>query len=214
VPWRPSLRKLGQEAADRYLAPREKARVGGVLAIAAAEIGERIKNGEKVRTDDFFKENSSGRSSADEVAENVLLKSQKEAEERKIPYMGYLLSNIAFDATISASMAHQIIKTAEALTYRQLCILKLAAVKHAFALRKGDYRNQGSFAKELYQILYECLDLYHRGLINFGGSAAFGPTDVNPAGLTIQGLGTDIYNLMSLGKIPDGDLFPIAFQLK
>jgi len=56
-----ALKRLGQEAADRYLSPREKIRVGGVLAIAAAEIGERIKRGEKIRSDDFFAEKSSGR---------------------------------------------------------------------------------------------------------------------------------------------------------
>jgi hypothetical protein len=209
-----ALKRMGDEAADRYLSPREKVRIGGVLAIAAAEIGERLKNGEKIRSDDFFKEKSSGRSNAEEVAENVLLKSQKEAEERKIPYMGHLLSNIAFDSAISAPMAHQIVKTAEALTYRQLCILKLAVAKQTFQLRNADYRGQTTFTKELYQILYECLDLYHRALINFGGEVAFGPTDVKPAGMTVQGLGADMFNLMSLAKIPDTDLAPIAVQLK
>jgi hypothetical protein len=167
-----------------------------------------------VRSDDFFEKKSSGRTNAEEVAENVLLKSQREAEERKIPYMGYLLSNVAFDGSISAPMAHQIIKTAEGLTYRQLCILKLAAVRQRFSLRAGDYRGQATFHKELYQILYECLDLYHRGLINFGGEVAFGPTDVKPSTMTIQGLGVDIFNLMSLTKIPDSDLASIAAQLK
>ena len=58
-------------------------------------------------------------------------------------------------------MAHQIIKTAEELTYRQLCLLKLAVVKDGFGLRAEDYRNQDQFQKSLYQVLYECLDLYH-----------------------------------------------------
>ena len=128
--------------------------------------------------------------------------------------MGHLLSNIAFDASISAPMAHQIIKAAEGLTYRQLCILKLAAVKQSFQLRNSDYRGQGSFPKQLYQVLYECLDLYLRGFVNFGGTVAFGPTDVKPAGMTVQGLGADIFNLMSLNKIPDADLQGIAAQLK
>jgi hypothetical protein len=142
-----------------------------------------------------------------------LLKSQREPEEKKIPYIAHLMSNITFDASISVQMAHQLTKAAEALTYRQLCILKLAAVKQAFGLRVGDYRGQKSFQKELYQILYECTDLYHKGFINFGGTAAFGPTDVIPSGMTIQGMGADLFNLMSLGKIPNSDLMPIAAQL-
>ena len=209
-----ALKHIGQEASERLLGPREEVRIGGVLAIAAQEIRQRIEAGESVRTDGFFEQKRTGRSDAEEVAESVLLKSQREPEEKKIPYMGHLLSSVAFDAEIGAHMAHQITKTAEQLTYRQLCLLKLAVVKDGFGLRAEDYRNQGQFQKELYQVLYECLDLYHRGLLNFGGGVAFGPTDVAPGKMTVQGLGADIYNLMKLSLIPNEDLFPIVAQLK
>lgn len=208
------LKHIGQEVSERLLGPREKVRVGAVLAIAAAEIGQRIENGESVRSDDFFDKRSSGRSDAEEVVESVLLKSQREPEEKKIPYMGHLLSSVAFDSQISAQMAHQIMKAAEQLTYRQLCILKLAVVKETFGLRDGDYRGHGSFSKELYQVLHECLDLYHRAFISFGDRVAFGPTDVTPGKMTVQGLGADLFNLMRLATIPDEDLIPIAAQLK
>ena len=207
------LKKVGQEVSRRLLAPREKIRIGGVLAIAAADINHRIENGEKIRTDDFFDEKSSGRSDAEEVAENVLLKSQREPEEKKIPYMGHLLANVAFDSQISASLAHQITKAAELLTYRQLCILKLAVVKQVYSLRDGDYRGQGTFSKELYQVLYECFDLYRRGYMANGGDVAFGPTDINPGKMNIQALGADIFLLMRLQAIPDSELIPIAAQL-
>jgi hypothetical protein len=210
-----ALKHIGEEASQRLLGPREQVRVGGVLAIAAAEIQQRITQGATVRTDSFFDAKVVGRSDAEEVAESVLLKSQREPEERKIPYMGHLLAGVAFDAQVSAHMAHQIIKSAEQLTYRQLCILKLSAVKGAFPLRASDYRaSGGGFAKDLYQVLYECLDLYHRGLINFGGEVAFGPTDVKPGSMALQGLGVDIFNLMKLSLIPNDDLIPIALQLK
>ncbi len=208
------LKNIGQEVSERLLGPREKVRVGAVLAFAADEINERIAGGEQVRTDGFFDDKPSGRSDAEEVAESVLLRSQREPEEKKIPYMGHLLSGIAFDPQISAHMAHQIVKAAEQLTYRQLCVLKLAVAKQAWELRNGDYRGQGSFTKELYQVLYECIDLYYRGFISFGGEVAFGPTDINPGKMTVQGLGADIYNLMRLVTIPEEDIAPIALQLK
>lgn len=208
------LKHIGQEVSGRLLGPREKVRVGAVLAIAAAEINQRIANGERVRTDGFFDEKPSGRSDAEEIAESVLLKSQREPEERKVPYMGHLLSSVAFDTQIGAQMAHQIIKAAEQLTYRQLCILKLAARKQMFGLHNGDYRGQGSFSREQYQVLYECFDLYNRGFINFGGGVAFGPTDIVPGKMTVQGLGADLFNLMRLSTIPDEDLIPITAQLK
>jgi hypothetical protein len=209
-----ALRHIGNEASERLLGPREQIRVGGVLAIAAAEIESRLKAGEAIRTDGFFNENSNGRSDAEEVAESVLLKSQREPEEKKIPYMAHLLASVAFDSQIGPHMAHQITKVAEQLTYRQLCILKLGVTKQVSKLRNSDYRNAGPFSKELYQILYECLDLYYRGLINFGGEVVFGPTDIKPAALTVQALGLDILNLMQLASIPNADLVPIAAQLR
>lgn len=209
-----TLKHIGNEVSNRFLSQREKTRVGGVIAIAASEISSRINEGHVLRNDGFFDSEDDNRSDAEEVVESVLLKSQREPEEKKITYMGYLIANIAFSKEISASMGHQITKAAESLTYRQLCILKLAVVKNLFQLRQGDYRGQESFSKELYQILYECIDLYHRGFINFGGSVAFGPTDINPSKMTVQGLGADVYNLMSLSKIPDQDIIPISIILK
>ena len=87
-------------------------------------------------------------------------------------------------------------------------------IKNEFDLRESDYRGQGSFAKELYQILYECLGLYSRGYINFGGEVLFGPTDVKPASVTVQGLGADTYNLMRLADIPRREVVHIASQLR
>ena len=68
--------------------------------------------------------------------------------------------------------------------------------------------------RELLQVLYECLDLYHRAYINFGGEVAFGPTDVKPGSMTVQGIGGNLFNLMKLSSIPDDDLIPIAEVLR
>ena len=120
------LSKVGQDISERHLSTREKVRVGAVLVIAAEEIHKRRESGESLRGDGFFDEKQTGRSDAEEVAESVFLKAQREPEEKKIRYMGYLLSSIAFDPQISVHMAHQLSKNAEQLTYRQLCILNFA----------------------------------------------------------------------------------------
>ena len=185
-----------------------------MYSLAAAEIVRRVGNGESVRSDGFFDEDETGRSDAHEVWESALLKSQREPEEKKLPYMAYLLANLAFDPQINVHMAHQITKAAERLTYRQLCILKLVVVKDQFDLRKEDYRGQGSFSKELYQVLYEYLDLYNRGYVNFGGEVVFGPADIKPGSAVVQGLGADTFNLMRLHLIPNDDIVPVAVQLQ
>ena len=111
-------------------------------------------------------------------------------------------------------MAHQLTKAAEALTYRQLCIMKLIIERGNFELRLDDYRGHGAFSRELLQILYEYFDLYQRGFVNFGGEVAFGPSDVKPGGTVLQGLGLELFNLMQLGNVPVSNIRPIASQLR
>ena len=209
-----AVKAIGHDLSSRLLSPREQARVGSVFALAAAEIVERCQNGESVRDDGFFDNGGGGRSDAEEVWESTLLKSQRESEEKKLPYMAHLLANLAFDREISAEMAHQMTKAAESMTYRQLCILQLSTTKETFNLRKRNYEGQDSFPKDLYQLIYEYYDLYNRGLINFGSTLAAALVDVNPGTAMPQALGMDIYYQMRLYLIPDGDLAPIAAHLR
>ena len=210
-----AFKAVGHELSSRFLSPREQTRIGGVFALAAAEIVQRCQSGECVRDDGFFDTDGGGRSDAEEVWESTLLKSQREAEEKKLPYMAHWLANLAFNSEISAAMAHQMTKAAESMTYRQFCILRLSVERERFKLRNESYRGQaGPVPKELYQILYEYHDLYNRGLINYGGTAALSLTDVNPGTSTPQALGADIFSQMRLYLIPDDDLLTLASLLR
>ena len=211
-----ALSKVGQDISERHLSTREKVRIGAVLVNASEEIRKRRKSGESLREDGFFDEKQTGRSDAEEVAESVFLKAQREPEEKKIQYMGYLISSIAFDSEINVHMAHQLTKAAEQLTYRQLCILKLSVVKDNFELHDKDYRGQGTLAQELYPLLYEYMDLYRKDFIIFGigFSSISSLADINPGLADVQGIGVDLYNLMKLCLIPDEDITPIAEHLK
>ena len=214
------LRDVGTDISSRQLGPREEIRVGAALIIAAAEIKRRLKNGEVPRTDGFFDGKETGRSDAEEILEAVLLKAQREPEDKKIQYMGYLLSSIAFDSEINLPYAHQLIKVAEQLTYRQLCILKLCVVKEEYQLRDRHYKDPRLRDKALNQILHECHNLYtggyvhHKGKLGIGDTEAFVPTDLNPRSMALIGLGVDLYDLMRLSLIPDKDVDPIAEVLK
>ena len=216
-----ALSKVGQDISERHLSTREKVRIGAVLVIAAEEILQRQKSGESLRKDGFFDEKQTGRSDVKEVAESVLLRAQREPEEKKIRYMGYLLASIAFEPQISAQMAHQLIRAAELLTYRQLCILKLCAVKDDFELRDNNYRECEFLEDDLYEVLYECSDLYSKEYIHFGSDTiTFEPNvlsklrSVKPSGMAFQRIGDYLYNLMKLCLIPDEDITPIAEHLK
>ena len=209
-----ALRKIGQDVSERMLGPREKVRIGAVLALASTEIKSRIDAGENIRSDGFFDPKEFGRSNAEEVAESILLKCQREPEEKKLPYMSHLLVNISFDAEINVAKAHQLIKAAEQLTFRQLCILKLTIVKEHYNLRDKDYRGTSNINLEILQILYECYDLYQKAYINNGGNAAISIADLIPSAMKAQGFGVDLFLRMRLFEIPDSELIPISEQLK
>ena len=209
-----ALRKIGEEASERLLGPREQVRIGGVLALVAEEVRQRTEQGQQVRNDHFFEGDPNHRSDAEEVAESTLLKCQREAEERKLPFMAHLLANIAFDSSTSSHMSHQLLKAAEQLTYRQFCLLRIGVLREHLGLRKTDYRGHGTYSRELYQVLYECHDLYNRGFVSFGGTAGFGPSDVFPAQMKPQGIGGDLHNMMRLATISPEDYMPIAELLR
>ena len=207
------LRRVGSDVSKRLLSPRERTRLGAVIAIAADEIRNELEAGKALRSDGFFEHDQHGRSAAEEVAESVLLKSQREPEEKKLPYMAHLLKAASFEADVSAEMAHLITKIAEQLTYRQFCIMKLAA-EPARGLRLTSYGHQTQFPEEQFQVIYECFDLYRRSLIHFGGpnarsaAVALGVNDVVPGRMALAGLGSAIYGLMEMTVIPEDDLAP------
>ena len=208
-----ALRHIGDEVSRRALAPREAMRVGGVLGLAASTIQKRLDDGEQIRDDGFFDENETERSDAEEFAESVLTKSQREPEEKKLRYMANLLSNVSFDKSVSIAFAQQLTKIAEQLTYRQLCLLKLAAHAQANPVRSTNYTSETSFPLELRQLLYELMDLFHRGLIHNGPAHPLSIKDLVPKQLGVHGVGADLFNLMNLHEIPDEDLMPAFSQL-
>ena len=210
-----ALRRVGHEFADRFLGPRERKRVGAVLAVIEEDIQQRRARGGELRTDGFFDARPGDRRHADEVAESVLLKCQREPEEKKIPYMGHFFANVAFSPEVSALMAHQLAKHAEQLSFRQFCLLNIATYrKPRRRLRAEDYQGQKGITIEVMQVLYEILDLYSRGFINFDGEVAFGPTDVKPGSMQTQGLGVVLMALLDVKSIPENDLTPIVAQLR
>lgn len=215
------LELVGRKVAGRLSLSREEARVGGVLIVATAEILRRVEQGEKLRQDGFFDSGPLGRSDAEEAVESILLKCQREPQEKKIPYMGYLIANLAFESDTTADKAHLVIKTADELTYRQLCLLSIANQAHELDLRDSDYSHEELYLNALYMILYECLDLYRKEIIHIGPEhlglsvdPTLGPAGVWPATMRAQGLGIVILSMMKLWLIPDEDKEPIIRLLK
>ena len=205
---------LATDVIKRSISVRETKRIGATLTFAAAKIKEKLDSGQNLRGDGLFNEDANNRAPADEIADGVVMAAQREHEEKKLKFYGNLLANLAFAVGIDRAYANFLLRSAESLSYRQLCLLALFVLKDSIqggGLRQKDYRlvdpgTNVNVPLATIPILYEIFELYSRGLLSSGGSALLGLVDVNPSLMTVQGAGSKLVNLMELLTIDLSDL--------
>ena len=202
------FRKAGNEIKQRILSKSEENKILTVYDLAKEKIEKRLKAGDSIRNDGFFESVETVRSDADEVFEDLLFAAQREAEEKKLPYMANLFSNIIFNNSISKTEAHQLIKVAESLSYRQLVIMHVISLFYTAKVMGIENSPFGSPRKKIYgtingyeniSILTETLDLYRRSVIH-SGSVIFDVGSINPSELFLVGVGVQLYTLMELNN--------------
>ena len=192
-----------------------------VFTLASKRICAERESGKQLRADGFFDDSVSGRSAAEEVLEQIVQAAQQEPEERKLPLMANLYASIAFREDVDRGMASLFVRTAEQLSYRQLCLLSVFMDRGTHHLRTSDYINAGDreqepaidLASRLGGVLEEAYDLFTRGLLD-GVDGAMGlrldshPSQIYicPAKMKVQGTGSWLYTLMVLAKLPPNDL--------
>jgi hypothetical protein len=209
------------EFVQRQLATREKIRIGGVMAAATIRIDERLQNGESLWDDGFFDPQLGERPIAHEIYEGTLVVAQREHEEKKIPFLGNLLASISFDPEIDRGHANLLLRQAEALSYRQLCILSLLGEIEILAelesppedlfvpeLREGAYRGRSPTPNET-AATQEAWDLQVRSLA-YVGPTAMDYRSVNPAEMALMEMGASLYLSMELSEIDREDIEEVA----
>lgn len=213
-----ALQRASSELMSRLLGPRQQVRVGAAFAIAASDIRTRLEEGEVPRQD-WFESDGGYRPAAEEVLEGTLLAAADSFEERKVPYLGYLYASIAFDTTLDSATAHYLIRTASALTYRQLVAIAFYARPPEDVVERWPARVRPPEPG----LIVELDDLAQRLIIerHEAGGADILPfirgnsTPVNSrpdeVGLTTQG--QQLYSLMDLRRVPEAELYELASGL-
>lgn len=130
----PGVKLAAQDVLERHLSRRERYRIGEVLTYAQAAYQERISDGIALRTDGWFDERPKRRSPVAEICEGVLLKAQKEHQERKVEYYGYLLANLGFVTNIDANLANWLMELSGQLTWTQLVMISMVGRKEDLSL--------------------------------------------------------------------------------
>jgi hypothetical protein len=217
-----TIRGVALEFAGRMLSQRERVKAASVIEIAANRIQEKIQLGYELRSDDFLVSEPGRRSVADEVAEGVLISAQREHEERKLPYLGNLLANIAFEDDLNRSQANLLLRLADRLSYRQLCLLAIFGRKDEFPdLRDGTFEDQFENEPaaegfiELIGVLEEANELMVMGLLMQPRRTIMGwGSELNPANVQPYRWGALLYEVMDLSDLPAAELLLLAETLR
>lgn len=112
------------DIATRVLSRREKVRIGAVAEYAFAQINQNMESGLNPRHDEFMMSLAGDRSPCEEIFEGVLLKAQREHEEKKLRYLGQFYANVAFDRYCSVEQANYLLSLLNRLTYQQLVMIR------------------------------------------------------------------------------------------
>jgi hypothetical protein len=174
-----------------------------------------VGSGKTLRQDCFFSTKINERSAAEEIFEGVLIAAQLEHEEKKIKFEANLFANIAYYLSINKAKANFLLRLAQGLSYRQLCIVALfLQKKNNFHLRNTSYRDIERFDDfNLLALLQDIYSLYSRGLLFVDELALVGPFDIVPAKMIAGGPIKELHVLMDLEEIEQSDINAIAEQL-
>lgn len=227
------------DATGKYLSHREEVRTGAAAAQAIANINGKLKSGQEMRQDDFFESTLNSRSGSEELFEGVLLSSKNEHEEKKVKYIANIFSNSVF-LPISLGEGNHVLRLANNLTYRQMCVLALINrnktllnIELGKKLLRENKDLISQISVEAISLRQEIMDMDSQGVIacevveeneevwssaritqNDNDIAMLHWADVVPAGLKLTELGELCYNLMELAEIPDSEIFEVAKLLQ
>lgn len=193
--------RLGEDIKNRILSKKEEERIGNVMRMAFEKIQKNKYAGKKLRGSEFFDANEQGRSSAEEILEGILLLSQREYEERKLPYIANLYANICFDDQTSNETVCELIKLAQDITYRKMAIINCVSLLQRCPIIPTKKYNGKIQGLNNVAIATDTCSLYRQGLL-MSKAVIFDPAGVNPRDLTVGGLGALMFKYMELDTLP------------
>jgi hypothetical protein len=206
----------------RKLSERERARVASVMEYATHGIKAHWANGDDLRDDGFFEADPMNRSFFEEIAEGTMLAAQRDHEERKLPYIGNLLANVAFASSeIDRVLANWALRTAHELSWTQF---RLLASFGRSDITKPDLKMGSGSDWPSWAVHQELISLgdFQRGLV--GRNKDIAPSKLRTAGLptfetnisrmALTSGGNLLYWILSLELMPEAEILCVLEALK
>lgn len=170
---------------------------------------ENLDKNNSIRKDDFFVESINEQCLAKEIMNGIVISSRNEHEESKLKYYGYLLGNIMFKENLDRDECNRLIKLSRQLSYCQIKLINMYVISQTIQipiLQREDYTKLGVGNYKLLGILQDTLDMIQKSILNGSGKLVLDVVQINPSKIKVQGIGTLLYNYMSLSKMPYDEL--------
>lgn len=194
---------------DNYNFEKQNIKVLISLYHAVNMINENISKNKKINNKYLMCEENSVIPYIDELMEGVILAIKEEYEEKKYKYYGYLLGNILFYDDLDRDQCNRLIRVTKTLSYCQIKLIHMYIISQTIQvpiLKREDYTKSGISDYKLLGLLQDTLDMIQKGLLNGSGKLILDVVQINPSQIRVQGIGTLIYNLISINKMPYDEL--------
>lgn len=207
-----------KEITMRSLSNREEVRTAASVTYILTGIAQRVKDGDEVRTDDFFSD-VHGRSSAEELFEGVLMKCKDQYQEKKIPYVSKIFEKAAFDSNISAAMANQLLILAEGFTYHKFCVIAFFGRKEEFdteLLMREPYSwyHTAKVSIDIEILQQDIFDLSNLGIIDKQNHMLVTKEHIIPEKFGLTTIGKAIFTSLGLDLMPKDEIDLIFSNLQ
>lgn len=194
---------------DNYNFEKQNIKVLISLYHAVNMINENISKNKKINNKYLMCEENSVIPYIDELMEGIILAIKEEYEEKKYKYYGYLLGNILFYDDLDRDQCNRLIRVTKTLSYCQIKLIHMYIISQTIQvpiLKREDYTKSGISDYKLLGLLQDTLDMIQKGLLNGSGKLILDVVQINPSQIRVQGIGTLIYNLISINKMPYDEL--------
>lgn len=198
-----------EEIDENKYTSREIKRILKTLYYSLEIIKENINKNNPIRKDGFAIQGGNNQSLAEEIINGIIIISKDEYEERKLKYYGYLFGNLIFKEDLNIDECNRLIKISKQLSYCQIKLINMYVISQTIQvpiLQREDYTKVGIGDYKLLGLLQDTLDMIQKSILNGSGKLVLDMVQINPSKIKVQGVGTLLYNNMSLNKMPYDEL--------
>lgn len=201
---------VGSDIVDRVLSPAQERRVGEVyLSAAAAIVEKQVLHGARIRDDGFF---DGERSNGAEFVEGVMIAAMGSYEQRRIPYLGNLIANVALSDGLDAAASHTALRVSESLSWIDMIVLGIFADGQSFPMPHHETPAASNWSEwSITEAMRTLIDPPRSLLSHAPKKLEFDlPSyDLNLDALSLTSSGGLLADLMELASIPKSDRRPI-----